>query len=200
VVREITWQSWLLLLWLAIVFWQVTRLAVQRIQLSRLLRRAMPADSGVARAVDDAAEKLRLRQQPTTVFTDVDCSPFVCGLCRPVLVLPRSVAASLSPDQLRQVLLHELAHVKRHDLVWSWLPEIARSIYFFHPIIHWVSYRIRLERELACDQLAMTASGTTAADYAATLVQVVSHTSQPVVLKADGRRLLEREMQQGVAK
>ena len=57
-------------------------------------------------------------------------------------------------------------------------------LYFFHPIAHWVSYRIRLERELACDQLAMAVSGKNAADYADTLVRVVSHTSQPSLLQA----------------
>jgi beta-lactamase regulating signal transducer with metallopeptidase domain len=157
---------------------------VQRIRLARLLRRTTAADSSVTSVVNETADELRLRRKPAAVFTDVDCSPFVCGLRRPVLVLPRALAASLGAAQLRQVLLHELAHVKRRDLVWSWLPEIARIIYFFHPVVHWISYRIRLERELACDQLAMSASGTSAADYAETLVQVVTHSSQPGVLKA----------------
>ena len=46
---------------------------------------------------------------------------------------------------------------------------------FFHPVAHWACARIRLERELACDQLAMALSGGNAADYALVLVQVVSH-------------------------
>jgi beta-lactamase regulating signal transducer with metallopeptidase domain len=81
------------------------------------------------------------------------------------------------------VLLHELAHVKRRDLLWGWLPEIARLLYWFHPVIHWVYYRLRLERELACDQLAMALSGQSAAGYAETLVRVVSHASQPALFQ-----------------
>ncbi len=51
-------------------------------------------------------------------------------------------------------------------------------VYFFQPLAWWVGYRLRLERELACDQLAMAHSGHPPADYAQTLVQVVSHASR----------------------
>jgi beta-lactamase regulating signal transducer with metallopeptidase domain len=101
----------------------------------------------------------------------------VCGLWRRTLVLPHDLLAALTPDQLRQVLLHELAHIRRGDLLWGWLPEIARMVWFFHPVSYWVGSRIRLERELACDQLAMALSGQNAATYAETLVRVVAATS-----------------------
>ena len=91
---------------------------------------------------------------------------------------------SLSPTERRQVILHELAHVKRRDLMWGWPVEIARIVYFFHPLVYWVAYRLRLERELACDQLAMARSGHPPADYAQTLVQVVSHASEPAAVQA----------------
>jgi beta-lactamase regulating signal transducer with metallopeptidase domain len=91
--------------------------------------------------------------------------------------------ALLGPAERRQVILHELAHVKRHDLAWGWPVEIARIAYFFHPLVYWLAYRLRLERELACDQLAMARSGHPPADYAQTLVQVVSHASEPAVLQ-----------------
>ena len=91
--------------------------------------------------------------------------------------------ASLDRAERRQVILHELAHVKRHDLVWGWPVEIARIVYFFHPLVYWVAYQLRLERELACDQLAMARSGHPPADYAQTLVQVVSHASEPAAVR-----------------
>jgi beta-lactamase regulating signal transducer with metallopeptidase domain len=91
--------------------------------------------------------------------------------------MPGALATSLSPAQLRQVLLHELAHIRRRDLLWGWIPQAARMLWFAHPVVYWAVYRLRLERELACDQLAMTLSGKTAADYAQTLVDVVAQTS-----------------------
>ncbi len=180
----LSWQSWLLGGWCVVVTLQISRLAWQRVRLSGLLERASPADGRVQQLVGDAAEKLGLRCNLRAVLTEFDCSPFVCGILQPVLVLPRDVLNSLDETQLRQVLLHEVAHVKERDLVWNWLPEIVRILYFFHPAAYYVNYRIRLEREVSCDQLAMSASAASAADYADTLVKVASHSSQPAALKA----------------
>lgn len=133
---------------------------------------------------DDLADQLKLVQCPTIVTAEYDGSPFVCGVRSPALVLPRGVTDELDLDQFRQVLAHELAHVRRRDLVWGWIAETARILYFFHPVAHWVSYRVRLERELACDQIAMHLSGFDAGSYAETLVQVASRASEPSLLKA----------------
>lgn len=180
--REIGWRSWLLIVWLAAVAWQFIRLLWQRVRLGRLLRGARAGDAELSALVGELAEESRLRRKPAVAVTDVACPLFVCGLRRPVLVLAGSLVASLDRARLRQALLHELAHVKRLDLLWSWPVEIARIFYFFHPLVHWVGYRLRLERELACDQLAMALSGGTPADYTNTLIDVVSHASRPAVL------------------
>lgn len=179
------WHSWLVLLWLAGVTWLVVRLFVQRQRLQRLLRQAVDvAGPDLLALVNEVAAQLGLRRPPRAVFTDVDESPFVCGLLRPVLVLPRGLMGALDARQWREVLLHELAHIRRGDLWWGWIPEIARLVYFFHPVAHWVCVRIRLERELACDQLAMALGSRSPSDYAMVLVQVVSHASMPPVLRA----------------
>ncbi len=175
----IGWQAWLLLLWCVVVLWQIVRLLGQRLRLARLLKRAVPAGSELAELVLQLAAQVGLRRVPAAVSVDGDCPLFVCGLGRPRLVLPSRLMASLGAAERRQVILHELAHVRRHDLAWGWPVEIARIVYFFHPLVYWVAYQLRLERELACDQLAMARSGHTPADYAQTLVQVVSHASQP---------------------
>jgi len=179
----IGWQAWLLLIWSVVVLWQIVRLLGQRLRLSRLLKRGVPAEGGLAWLVADLAGEIGLRHAPAAVSVDGDCPLFVCGLWRSRLVLPSRLMASLGPVERRQVILHELAHVKRHDLAWGWPVEIARIVYFFHPLVYWVAYQLRLERELACDQLAMARSGHTAADYAQTLVQVVSHASEPASLQ-----------------
>jgi len=184
-VSRVTWQGWLLVGWFTVVLWQLGRLLRQRVQLGRLLRAADPATGPRLQAlVREAAERLGLRRVPSVVLVEACSSPFVCGVRHPWLVLPRSLLTTLQAAQLRQVLLHELAHLRRRDLLWGWVPEIARMLYFFHPVAHWVGYQIRLERELACDQLAMSLGGHDAAEYAETLLQVVSHTSQPPVLQA----------------
>jgi beta-lactamase regulating signal transducer with metallopeptidase domain len=186
-----TWQAWFLLAWLAVVLWQIVRLVLQRRRLTRLLQDggeyASPRPLGEASGmrisgdcIDVVAQlsaELRLRRVPRVVLVEDDGPLFVCGLWRPRLVLPRRLMASLSSAERRQVILHELAHLKRRDLLWGWPVEIARIVYFFHPLVYWVAHQLRLERELACDQLAMAHSGHPPADYAQTLVRVVGHAS-----------------------
>lgn len=177
------WQTWLLALWCIAVAWLIARLLWQRTRLVRLLARATAPIAELVALTAELSRQIDLRRPPTVVAVDGDCPLFVCGLWRPRLVLPTRLMASLGAPERRQVILHELAHVKRHDLVWGWPIEIARIAYFFHPLVYWAAYQLRLERELACDQLAMARSGHTAADYAQTLVQVVSHASQPATVQ-----------------
>ncbi len=183
-VAAISWETWLLSAWLAVILWQLLRLLQQRLRLARLLRQAVATDGELAQLVAELAARLGLRRVPAAVCIGGDCPLFVYGPWRPRLVLPSPLMSSLDPAQRRQVILHELAHVKRHDLLWGWTAEIARMVYFFHPLVWWVGYRLRLERELACDQLAMAHSGHPPADYAQTLVQVVSHASEPAGIQA----------------
>ncbi|MGA2797847.1 MAG: M56 family metallopeptidase [Thermoguttaceae bacterium] len=180
----ITWQTWLLLVWLAVVFLQIIRLLAQRLRLAKLLKQGVPAGAEITELVAALAGQIGLRRVPAAVCIAGDCPLFVCGLGCPRLVLPGRLMGSLNPTERRQVILHELGHIKRHDLLWGWPVEIARMVYFFNPLVYWAGYQLRLERELACDQLAMAKSGHPPADYARTLVQVVSHASQPSSVQA----------------
>jgi beta-lactamase regulating signal transducer with metallopeptidase domain len=180
---QLTWRSWFVVAWLGGIAWQLGCLLVQHGRLRRLLSRATAAaEPRLLAVMEQVAAQLGLPRRPALVLTDGEGGPFVCGLLRPALVLPRGLMAELGPDCWRAVLLHELGHLKRRDLWWGWLPALARVVYFFHPVAHWVWLRIRLERELACDQLAMMHSGRSAADYAEILVQVVSLASLPAAL------------------
>lgn len=94
--------------------------------------------------------------------------PMVLGWLRPTILLPSNTAASLAPTQLRAVLAHELAHVRRHDYLANLIQMAAETILFHHPAAHWVSRRIRTEREYCCDDVAVSV-GADAADYARAL-------------------------------
>jgi beta-lactamase regulating signal transducer with metallopeptidase domain/Tol biopolymer transport system component len=180
---QLTWRSWFVVAWLGGIVWQLGCMLVRHGRLRWLLSRATAAaEPRLLAAMEQVAGQLGLPQRPTLLLTDGLGNPFVCGLLRPVLVLPRGLMAELDPDCWREVLLHELGHLKRRDLWWGWLPALARVVYFFHPVAHWVWFRVRLERELACDQLAMMHSGRSPAHYAEVLVQVVSHASIPAAL------------------
>jgi beta-lactamase regulating signal transducer with metallopeptidase domain len=82
--------------------------------------------------------------------------PVTVGALRALVLLPVSALTSLSPDELEVVLAHELAHVRRADFFWNLVQTLIETLFFFHPAVWWISGRIRHERELCSDDLALS--------------------------------------------
>jgi beta-lactamase regulating signal transducer with metallopeptidase domain len=81
--------------------------------------------------------------------------PTAIGFFRPMVVVPRWALEELSWEELKAVLLHEMAHLRRWD-DWSNLAQkIIRALLFFHPAVWWIDNRLTLEREMACDELVL---------------------------------------------
>jgi beta-lactamase regulating signal transducer with metallopeptidase domain len=178
-IRSVDWTAWLMLGWGMGLSVQVAAIFRQRGRLNRLLSRSAVADDPTLLGlVGELSSRIGLRAPPDVLLADAGGSPFVCGMRRPSLVLPRDLGGSLESGPFRAVLLHELAHIRRRDLILDWIPTIARVVYWFHPAAHYVADRARLERELACDQAAMVFADQDAADYASILVDVVSRSSE----------------------
>ena len=85
--------------------------------------------------------------------------PTVVGWLRPAILLPAATIAGLTAEQLEAILAHELAHVRRHDYLASLLQSAVETVLFYHPAVWWVSHRMRVERELCCDDEAVAACG-----------------------------------------
>jgi beta-lactamase regulating signal transducer with metallopeptidase domain len=160
------------------------------------LRRAgRPADDPRLRA---ALERLRGTMRVARDVRIVHCprinSPAVVGAITPVILLPLACMLHLSPQQLEAILAHELAHVRRHDYFFNLIQTAIETLLFFHPAIWWISRRIRIEREHACDDLAVRATGDRAA-YAAALAALEELRAAPPpapALAARGGALLAR--------
>ena len=80
-------------------------------------------------------------------LTERAMSPAVCGLLRPVILLPQSLVARLSPEQLRAVLLHEWIHLRRGDVWVNCLQALLQIFYWWHPLLWLANARIRRVRE-----------------------------------------------------
>ncbi len=104
-------------------------------------------------------------------MSDRVAAPLVLGVMRPMILLPMSVVSSLSVDQLEFVLLHELAHVRRHDNFVNLLQRFVEAIAFFHPAAWRISAWVRLERELCCD-VAVLKRRASPTKYAETLASL----------------------------
>lgn len=81
--------------------------------------------------------------------------PTALGLIRPAIVIPRWVVEELSAAELNQVVLHELAHLRRWDDWTNLAQQIVKALFFFHPAVWWIERKIALEREMACDDAVL---------------------------------------------
>ena len=115
-----------------------------------------PAIESAARAI---AATLQIRHAVAILESRAVGVPTLVGWIRPVVLLPAAALAGLSPDQLRAILAHELAHVRRHDYLVNLLQSIVETLLFYHPATWWVSARVRAEREHCCDDLAVEVCG-----------------------------------------
>ena len=123
----------------------------------RRLRLAASAEApaSVAAAFQRISRILGLSRAVALRLSTAIDSPLTMGTLRAIVLLPLSAVTLLSPEELEVVLAHELAHVYRADFFWNILQTIAETLFFFHPAVWWLGARIRHERELCCDDLAL---------------------------------------------
>jgi Zn-dependent protease with chaperone function len=97
--------------------------------------------------------------------------PMAAGFVRRAVVFPQSVLDELTPQEFEQVLCHEMAHLRRWD-DWTQLAHtVAQAVFFFNPAIYWIGRRLKIEREMACDDWVVSTTGA-ARPYAACLTHL----------------------------
>jgi beta-lactamase regulating signal transducer with metallopeptidase domain len=119
------------------------------------LAATIEAPASVAGAFQRISKILGLSRAITLRLSTTIDSPMTMGTLRAIVLLPLSAVTLLGPEELEVVLAHELAHVRRADFFWNILQTVAETLFFFHPAVWWLSARIRHERELCCDDLAL---------------------------------------------
>ena len=112
--------------------------------------------AAISAAMHRLAVRLRLSRAVAIFQSSLVHVPCVIGVVKPVILLPASAITGLTPQQLEAVLAHELAHVCRGDFLMNALQTVAETLLFYHPAIWWLSRRVRHERELCCDDLAIS--------------------------------------------
>ena len=144
----------------------------------RLAREATPVTSGAwLETLRGALEGLSIRRPVRLLQSDRAVMPMTWGWHRPVILLPAG-ASSWRSERRSVVLRHELAHVKRADVVTQLLARLACAVYWFNPLVWFAAYRLRVERERACDD-AVLQLGTRASDYANHLLDIAREHRAP---------------------
>lgn len=168
-------KGWLVLLalWAAGALAILARLAIGAVAVRRIVRSARALDNaGWRTPLWEVADRMGLADVPALVQSERVSMPFACGLFHPIVVLPPE-AERWSDERRRAVLCHELAHVRRRDLLGHTLGRVACALYWFHPLAWTAARRLRMESECACDDLVLSA-GTRASEYADHLLQIVT--------------------------
>lgn len=167
--------TWLWLFWLAGALYYGAMI-VRDLRKVRTLRcGCRPVqDPWVMHCAAELSQQLRLRKSPKLLTSPGISSPIVFGVVRPAIVLPAAMLESSRGPALRLAIAHELGHVKRHDLLWSWLLIAGETLFFFHPVVWLARRESRLIQEIACDRMAIKTSGAETADYSRMLLAVVA--------------------------
>jgi beta-lactamase regulating signal transducer with metallopeptidase domain len=160
-VRSASWTAalrpWILPVWAFGVAICSLRMLWACAQVAALRRRSAPAAAAIQETIADLSRRLGVTRRARVLISTWTGGPSVIGWLRPVILLPVAAIAGLTSEQLEAVLAHELAHIRRHDYLVNWLQIGVETLLFYHPAVWWISSRIREERELCCDDLAVRA-------------------------------------------
>lgn len=191
---QVDWLAWLVVAWSIGVAWSSLALLREWWKLRRLCREAEPLDPAWQRRFEVLRERLRVTRRVGLAMSARVVAPLLVGVLRPVVLLPASLVARLPAEQVELILLHELAHLRRLDPWFNLLQAALDTLMFYHPAVHWMSRRLRHDRELCCDDLVVEHGGDRLR-YARTLLTLAEHARgmpQAVALAASGGVLLER--------
>jgi HEAT repeat protein/beta-lactamase regulating signal transducer with metallopeptidase domain len=169
--------AWAVVVWLAGVVVFSIRLLFGFFALGRMRKHGRDAENEVAELADACAARLGLHDSPRVIVSARVAMPCTAGWMKPVILLPDEYS-TWSRERLEIVLLHELSHIRRMDIVPHVLSEIARVIYWFNPLVWLAAARLRAEAERATDDRVVHA-GARPSDYAAHLLEIVRQ-SRPI--------------------
>lgn len=125
------------------------------------LRRAcrLIEDATIVQIIAEQAARLGLKRIPLVGLCHRVAVPIVVGILKPMILLPPAILCGFDPLQLAAILSHEMAHIRRYDMLVNLMQRIVEAVLFFHPVTWWISRSISIERENCCDDMAVSGCG-----------------------------------------
>ena len=181
------WARWWAALWLLGAAYHAIRLLLGVRHTRQLRVNAQPVSGDWEKRFDHLKQCLGIKQPVIFSQSDQTTVPLTFGWLKPVVLIPASLLTQLSPEQIEMIVLHELAHIRRHDYLWSLGQSVAEVVLFYHPAYWYIARVLEREREFACDQMTVSLTQQPQA-YARTLLQVATATTPNYGLAASGKR------------
>jgi len=137
----------------------IARLMAGMVWVHRLRARAIAVPAPVQAALGALAARIGAPLGVPVRGVERLAAPITVGWWRPVVLVPAAMLTQMPPALLEAMLAHELAHIVRRDYLINVLQAVVEALLFFHPVVWWLSARLRAERELVADELASHATG-----------------------------------------
>jgi len=185
---------WLAPIWIAGLLIFYIRYAVGLLSLQRLRHRGVcSAPSQWQNRLESLGTQLRISRPVLLLESCLADAPMVTGHMRPLILMPIGLLTGLPAAQVESILLHELAHIRRHDFLVNALQNLVDGLLFYHPAIWWISHLIRTEREKCCDDAVVEISGD-AHEYANALAALEQNrwSAHEPAVAAKGGSLMKR--------
>lgn len=187
------------LIWLVITFALAAKLFIELYNVNQLPKSGVsPADPALEAHFYQLVKQVKLTCSPRILISLKNDVPMAIGWLKPVVLIPVSMLSGLTPAQLDMLILHELAHIKRHDYLVNFVQTLVEIFLFFHPCVRWVSKQMRNEREYCSDDIAVQHCGNPVA-YAHTLADTATlcakhrhHSIPAMAMAASGGDLKQR--------
>jgi GWxTD domain-containing protein len=139
------------------------------------------------------SKQMRVSRAVRILESSLAEAPIVIGHFRPLILMPIGLLTGLPGSQVETILLHELAHIRRHDFLVNALQNFVDGLLFYNPAIWWISHVIRAEREKCCDDIVVGISGN-AHEYACALaaLEEIRWSGREPAVAAKGGSLMKR--------
>jgi len=170
--RRLTWLGWLFAIWLGGASILLLRLLGGKFYADRTARKSPSIkDKRFAQTMKEISDQFEIRKKILAVESAGIKVPFVTGFLNPKLILP-SQLKSWSEKRLRAILRHELAHIKRNDILIQFLAQISCCLFWINPLVWMLERKLFIERERACDDIAL-GQDIKASEYAGHLMEAL---------------------------
>jgi beta-lactamase regulating signal transducer with metallopeptidase domain len=172
------WEHWLLIVFSsgALARWSLSLIRIARFQ--RLLRDLEPVTADWQSHANTLANQIGLRGSPGVYLVPGRLPPLIWALGgRPKILVPSALWSATEEDERMTLVLHELAHLKRHDHWVRWFEFVVGGLYWWNPVVWWTCSRLREAEEQCCDAWVVWAMPRRARTYAAALLTVLDFVS-----------------------
>jgi beta-lactamase regulating signal transducer with metallopeptidase domain len=159
-----SWAVYLFAAWAMVASWFLIGVVRSFLRLRALRKSCMQIEvATLDPSLQEAFQRSQIKRHVVVCTSEEVRVPTALGLVNPAIVIPSWAMEELSTDELKQILLHELAHLRRWDDWTNLAQQVVKAVFFFHPAVWWIESKAALEREIACDDAVLEATGSSRA-------------------------------------